>query len=143
MKLLMLKFTYGVEVGAHLAYLGHYTRTKDLKVLSIAYDEDLHKKQIAIILRNHKTKPSLLINSVFFIIGNIVRYLCYISPKFLLNKVATTLELFAVFSYKELAKRFPDYKKVLEEMEETEQAHANYFTLGKVQCEDHQRKSAP
>lgn len=123
----MLKFTHGVEIGAHLAYLGHYQRTRDINVFKIAYDEDLHKKQIKIILRTHKTKPNPIIDLMFYIVGSIVRYLCYISPVFLLNKVAMLLEMFAVFSYEGLANRFPDHRDTLLEMGETEKRHIEYF----------------
>jgi rubrerythrin len=143
MKLFMLKFTHGVEVGAEMAYLGHYERTKDLNVLNIAVDESKHQKEIKRILKSYNTKPNYLIDFMFCTIGIIVGVLCLISPVFLLNKVATILEKFAVFSYTELAKKFPEYKDLLNEMEDTEQAHIDYFTLGKVQCEAHQRKNVP
>lgn len=127
MRLFMLKFTHGVEIGAHLAYLGHHARTGDFNVFQIAYDEDLHKKQIEVMLRFYKTKPNPIIDFIFYIIGSIVRYLCYISPVFLLNKIATALEMFAVFSYEGLANRFPEHREILLEMGETEKKHIEYF----------------
>lgn len=127
MKLLKLKFIYGVEIGAHLAYLGHFKRTKNIDILRIAHDENLHKKQIKEILKTYNTEPNIFINFSFFIVGNIVRYLCLISPKKLLNKIARFLEIFAVFSYGSLAKDFPKYADVLLEMQKTEQDHAEYF----------------
>ena len=127
MRLWMLKFTHGVEIGAYLAYLGHYSRTKDPEVLKIAYEEDLHKKQLKIILRTYKSSTNPIIDFIFYAIGNMVRYLCYISPVFLLNKVATVLEVFAIYSYRELAKEFQDSKEILLEMGKTEERHKEYF----------------
>ena len=127
MRLWMLKFTYGVEIGAHLAYLGHYGRTKDLNISNIAKEEKQHQEIIKIILREHGTTTNFFINSVFWIVGTIIRYLCYVSPVFLLNRVATALEIFAVYSYKDLSVKFPKNKALLLEMGKTEEEHIKYF----------------
>ena len=123
----MLKFTYGVEIGAHLAYLGHYGRTKDLNISNISKEEKQHQEIIVTILREHGTTTNFFINSIFWIIGTIIRYLCYISPVFLLNRVATALEIFAVYSYKDLSIKFPKNKALLLEMGRTEEEHIKYF----------------
>jgi rubrerythrin len=127
MKLWMLKFTHGVEVGAHLAYVGHYARTNDRKVESIAKDELHHQALLKKILKSYNSEPDALIDFIFYLIGSTVRYLCYISPEFMLNKVAMLLELFAVFSYDKLAQEFPDFEELLKSMEKTEQEHVDYF----------------
>lgn len=127
MKHFGLKFTYGVEIGAHLAYLGHYRRTKDFEVLKIAIDESYHKALLNVMLESLGEKPNGLINGIFQVIGTIVRAACLWSPRFLLNLVARSLEVFAVFSYQTLAKRYPDFSKELLEMAETEARHERYF----------------
>jgi rubrerythrin len=125
--LIMLKFTHGVEVGAHLAYVGHYKRTNDNKVRLIASQEAQHQEQIRGMLASYGEKNSPVFDVPFSVIGNTVRYLCSISPLFMLNSVAKLLEKFAVFSYNDLAERFPDYRDELLEMAETELEHEEYF----------------
>lgn len=127
MRLWMLQFTHGVEIGAHLAYIGHYARTKDDNVRKIAEDELEHQRLLKEILGNYNSKTNKFIDFVFYMIGNMVRYLCYISPKFMLDRVAMLLELFAVFSYNKLAQEFPDFELTLNKMGEIEQKHVEYF----------------
>lgn len=127
MKLWMIKFTHGVEVGARLAYLGHFRRTQKLEVLRISEDEYNHQLLLKHILKELGTKPSFFIDLGFSIVGNIIKYLCLISPEVLLNKVATILEKFAVFSYDRLAIEFPQYADTFHDMEALEQEHVEYF----------------
>lgn len=124
----MLKFTHGVEVGAHQAYLGHYSRTGDINVKNIAADELEHQRLIKRILKTHRTSTSILFDAPFWVVGNLVAVMCLISPKFLLNRVASLLEKFAVFSYDKLADRFPAYRSNFLEMAEKELEHELYFS---------------
>ena len=124
----MLQFTHGVEIGAHLAYVGHYKRTNDSRVGSILEDELEHQLIIKSILKHHGRKTIFMIDLLFYMVGKMVGYMCRFSPIFMLNKIAMLLELFAVVSYKQLAKEFPLYVNTFLEMEETEQEHADYFS---------------
>ncbi len=123
----MLKFNHGVEIGAHLAYLGHYGRTGNKNIQQIAQDEVEHRQNLKTILASYKHTSSRAIDTVFWIIGNIIRYLCYILPEFMLNKVAQCLEIFAVFSYDRLSVQLPEWGYVLSEMADKEKEHEEYF----------------
>lgn len=123
----VLKFNHGVEIGAHLAYMGHYRATGDRNVYDIAQEETLHKMTIESILDRYGQKPSKLIDSMFTLIGNVIYWLCQISPNSLLNFVARSLELFAVFSYKKLAIKYPVYRELFNNMAKTELVHEEYF----------------
>lgn len=124
---LIIKFTHGVEVGARLAYLGHYNRTKDENVRKIANDELEHQARLLEILYHYKTQPSELIDTFFFIVGSTIRFLCNYSPLFLLNKVASIMEIFAIVNYDYLATIYPEFSESFLEMEEKELEHKYYF----------------
>lgn len=128
MKHFGLKFSHGVEIGARLAYLGHYKRTRDQKILEIADDELVHRKELLKILENYSHKNSKLIDGVFYFIGGIIFLLCQVSPNFLLDFIARLLEKFAVFSYSSLANKYPNEKNMLIEMARKEEEHEKYFT---------------
>jgi rubrerythrin len=123
----LLKFNYAVEIGARLAYLGHYRVTKDPNVLEIANDELSHRQMILIILSNHNQSPSRLFNAFFTVVGTIIQYLCLVSPRSLLNIIAQIMEIFAVFSYNKLAKLYPGYHRTFEYMSDAESRHEKYF----------------
>jgi len=125
--LLMLQFTHGVEMGANNAYLGHFARTNDPKVKEIADDELLHQEQIRDILAKCGSTTNPIFDIPFLMVGKIVGLLCLIAPLFTLNIIANLLEKFAVFSYNQLAERFPEYKEQLLEMAATELEHEAYF----------------
>lgn len=127
MKHFMLKFTHGVEIGAHLAYIGHYKRTRDQAVWQIALDELEHRRNVVSILGYYQEVPNQYINQAFESIGTIIMRLCAISPIFLLNIVARSLEVFAVFSYDRLAKMYPEHSTILTEMAIKEKEHELYF----------------
>lgn len=125
--LLLLQFNHGVEIGAYLAYKGHYTRTKDINIKRISRDELHHKLMIKWVLRNYNKTTSRIIDSIFKIIGLIILHLCKVSPKFLLNMVAKSLEIFAVFSYNYISTLLPNFKTELIEMSLKEDEHKKYF----------------
>lgn len=127
MKHFYLKFTHGVEIGAKLAYFGHYERTKDRNVLDIAYKEEEHRNAVETMLRHYGEEPSRVIDQVFGAIGNTIGLLCLISPRFMLNFVASSMETFAVFSYGYLAVIYPDFRENLTQMALEEQKHEQYF----------------
>lgn len=130
MKHFGLKFNHGVEIGAELAYKGHFRRTKDPKIYFIALDELGHQKDLRKMLEYYGEEPSKAIDSTFRFIGTIIYWLCQISPKFLLNYVARSLEIFAVFSYANLAIRYNDFRYSFLKMAEKELEHENYFKHG-------------
>lgn len=127
MKHFLLKFNHGVEIGAYHAYMGHYKRTKDPQLLMIAMDETIHRSMLLNILQHLNDRPSKVINLFFFTIGTVIQKLCMICPLWSLNFIARGLELFAVISYNDLAKRYPEYKEGLLVMAEAEAKHAEYF----------------
>jgi rubrerythrin len=127
MKHFYLKFNHGVEIGARLAYLGHYKRTKDRNVLNIANEELVHQQTLKKILRFHGELPSKPIDVAFSLIGNTVSLLCRISPRFMLNFVASTLETFAIFSYGYLAVVYPIFRENFLLMAKAERQHERYF----------------
>ncbi|HVN97777.1 MAG TPA: hypothetical protein VMT62_15210, partial [Syntrophorhabdaceae bacterium] len=116
MKHLLLKFNYGVEIGAMLAYMGHYEATHDAKILGIANDEYEHQEIIKFILKGYGTKPFFLFNWFFYAVGNLIRLACRVSPRFLMNFIARSMEIFAVFNYRRLAKMYPEHRHILEDM---------------------------
>ena len=126
-----LKFNHGVEIGARLAYLGHYKRTQDPKILEIANDELEHQKQLKKILNHYGYNPSKIINGGFLIIGSFVFLMCQVSPIWSLNLVACVLEKFAVVSYKKLALNYKEFKSELISMEQAEAEHEIYFKTKK------------
>jgi rubrerythrin len=127
MKHLFLKFTYAVEIGARLAYLGHYRATKDPKVLAIADEELLHREKVAKILACYGQKPLPAFNVAFTVIGTFIQYACHVSPLFMLNLVARSMEIFAVVSYNRLAEIYPFHEDELCAMADAEAKHAAYF----------------
>lgn len=127
MKHFLLKFNHGVEIGANLAYLGHYRRTKDYRVLQIANDEVEHREAVAHLLSSFNEKPNKFIDNAFKVIGNAIFWACQISPNFALNIVARTMEAFAIFNYNNLAKKYPAHSELLLKMADKELEHKEYF----------------
>lgn len=130
MKFILLKFNHGVEIGARLAYLGHYKRTNDINIKKIADDELEHRTVIKTVLNKYNKDSSLLIDGIFYIIGNIIKYTCLVSPLSLLNFVARILERFAVFNYKKISKLFPEETELFLDMAKVELEHDIYFSKG-------------
>ncbi len=127
MKHFLLKFNHGLEIGAQLAYLGHYQRTKDPMVFYIAIEEEKHRVTLARLLKRYGHSPSKPIDKLFTIIGQTVAKLCQIAPLSTLNFIARTMEVFAIFSYTKLAKRYPAHQKMFREMARIEDRHKRYF----------------
>lgn len=123
----MLKFNHGVEIGAYLAYKGHYMAVIDPEVLTIMFDEMEHRKALKEYLEELGEKPSPVIDFIFKAIGTTVQLMCRFFPEWLLDKVACLLEIFAVFSYKHLATVYKDREAMFLEMAKTEQEHKEYF----------------
>lgn len=131
MKCFFIKFNHGVEIGAYMAYVGHHQVTQDPNIAQICKDELEHRQQLKDILSYYNQKPSKIIDGVFFGIGWTIQRLCHYSPKFMLDRVARLLEMFAVFNYKRLAERYPTFWTEFTIMGWTEDRHAEYFKTGK------------
>jgi len=131
MKYWLLKFNYGVEIGARLAYLGHYARTKDPRILEIADEELKHRAAVFAMLRQSGRWPSITICAFFLVVGNVIKALCAISPLFLLDFIARTMEVFAVANYEYLARLLPEFESVLLPMAAAEKVHQQYFSRPK------------
>lgn len=127
MKIFLLKLSYAIEIGAHLAYVGHYGVTKDPNVKRIARDELKHMVYLKWMLAYYKKKPSFILNAMFFMVGTCIKYTCYVTPPPLLNKVACLMEKFNVYNYGKMIEIFPHFTVPLWEMEESEKEHEKYF----------------
>ncbi len=127
MKHFYLKFNHGVEIGARLAYLGHYRRTGDKRVEEIADEEMRHMITLHEILEFYGEESSQAIDLFFLIVGTAIRVMCLISPRFLLNFVASSMETFAIFSYGYLSIVYPDFEYIFREMATAEYKHEKYF----------------
>lgn len=127
----LLKFNHGVEIGAMLAYFGHYKRTKDPQVLKIALQEQEHKEQIESILKWYGMTPTRLFDVPFTLVGNLIFSLCQISPLWTLDFVAKTMEIFAIFNYRKLSTLYPMFWNHFYQMAKTEEEHKKYFSRSK------------
>jgi rubrerythrin len=127
-KYFLLKFNHGVEIGANLAYLGHYRRTQDQKVFDIAIEEFQHRETLKMVLQTYGLKPSLIWNGIFQGIGTSIFWLCQISPIWSLDLVARLMEKFAIFNYKALADLFPEHRDLFLKMSKAEEEHEAYFS---------------
>lgn len=127
MKYLFLQFCYAVEIGAHLAYVGHYRRSGDPEIRRIANDELRHMVFLKKILALYGKKPLPVFNAAFFLIGNVIQRFCYVSPLFLLDSVARIMEKFALFSYNTASDLFPQHNVGFDDMYAQEAEHEEYF----------------
>lgn len=127
MKHFMLKFNHGIEIGAALAYMGHFKRTQDLVIDGIIKDEIEHRSNIKQILIKLNEKPSPIIDNIFNIVGNTIKFSCNYSPVFLLDIIASLMESFAIFNYRQLSKEYPEFKDLLSGMADKEDEHRKYF----------------
>ena len=125
--LFLVKFNHAIELGAFRAYNGHYARTGDDRIKSIAHDELEHRIILDHIIYQSGSKPSRFLNWLIGGIGNIVGRFCKYAPLWSLDFVAKTLEIFAVYSYTKLADRCEKYRPEFLEMAETEKKHEEYF----------------
>lgn len=128
MKWIFLRFCYAVEIGAYLAYVGHYKKSKDSVVKKIKRQELEHMVHIKTILRDANKKPYMPFNIFFFLIGSTIKYLCAISPLLILDGIAQIMEVFNIISYDILVNRFPEYKGIFNKMEKQESEHEKYFS---------------
>ena len=131
MKHFLLKFNHGVEIGAYLAYVGHFKRTNDPKVQAIANEELEHREELCLTLKYYGELPNPTIDRCFTVIGKTIQLLCAVSPKFMLNFVATSMELFAVVNYSYLSVLYNDFHYSFKKMAETEMQHQKYFQRSK------------
>lgn len=129
MKHFLLKFNHGVEIGAELAYRGHYERTKDDEIRKIADEEVQHRETLKYILNLHGQKSSKVIDSCFTIMGWFIRLSCKVFPIWSLDFVARSMETFAIFNYMTLMKHYPLFEHTFAEMAGAETRHEYYFGL--------------
>lgn len=129
MKHFLIKYNYGVEIGARLAYLGHYARTSNPDILAIAEDELAHRNTLQGILEALNEQPNKYINAGFTFVGTTIGRLCSIAPIWMLNGIAELMEMFAVINYTLLKKLYPEYGDVFQDMADTEKRHAVYFDV--------------
>lgn len=125
---ILLRFNYAVEIGAYLAYKGHYKRTNDLSIRYIAREELKHRCLLRRILKDHKKQPFFLFNWIFKVIGSTIGMLCQISPVFLLDYVAEIMEMFAIVNYEKLIEIYPEYTLTFREIIRSEENHRKFFS---------------
>lgn len=126
-KLTLLKFCHGVEIGAYWAYQGHYRVTQDPQIRKISKEELKHMVLIRRVLISYGTKPNIFFNAGFYVIGKIVFRLCFLTPHLALDLVAGFLEKLNIVSYFYMAQKFPEYASLFEEMQANEASHEEYF----------------
>lgn len=127
MKHFMLKFNHGVEIGAHLAYIGHFKRTGEKRIAMIIEEEADHGETLESILEYYGQRPSPLISAFFTIVGTMIQFMCRFSPLFMLDFVARSMELFAVFNYGYLSAAYPEFEFTFHRMARTELEHQQFF----------------
>lgn len=74
MKHALLKFNHGVEIGAYLAYVGHFKRTNDPKAQEIANEELEHRSELRLTLKYYGEVPSPVIDVFFTVVGKTIQY---------------------------------------------------------------------
>ena len=127
---ILLRFTHAVEIGAYLAYTGHFKRTGEAGIYKIMTEEKEHREMIVTILTHHNREPFILFDLFFFIVGTTIQQLCRIAPVRCLDFVARIMEMFAVVSYNALAQLYPNYSNTFHQMADTEGRHESYFAKG-------------
>lgn len=129
MKHFLLKFNHGVEIGAELAYRGHYERTKDPEIKKIADEEVEHRENLETVLESLGHKPSKIIDSVFTGLGWFIRLSCRVFPIWSLDWVARAMETFAIDNYLKLASKYRQHSILFVRMANAETRHGYYFSL--------------
>lgn len=124
---LMMQFNHGVEIGAHLAYVGHAKRTNDPNIERIAKEEEEHRQILGYELACINVRSSAVIDTFFRCVGTTVGFLCKICPLSWLNFVARSMEIFAIFSYEHLAEAYPARADLFLKMAAVEREHEEYF----------------
>lgn len=137
----LLQLAYSAEMGAALAYRGHWRSLADpaerAEVRHIETEEWLHRREVGALLRDLAVHPRLGYEIKFFLIGTILSGLCHLAGWFIPMYGAGRLES---RNYREYAQAAMfafecghlDYINCLLSMAETEWDHESYFR-GKVE----------
>lgn len=128
MKHFLLKFNHGVEIGARLAYIGHFERTGELGIYKIIEEEAEHRLFLKSLLAYHNELPSTVIDGIFTVVGNAIRVSCRVCPLWSLDLVARVMESFAVFNYTKLARVYLSFAPTFAMMAAAEDRHGRYFS---------------
>jgi hypothetical protein len=132
----LLQMAYSAEMGAALAYRGHWhslaKTTERAEVRHIEAEEWLHRREIGTLLRDLAVHPRLAYEVKFFLIGTVLRWLCRLAGWFWPMYGAGRLER---RNYREYAQAADfafdcgqiDYVNCLLSMAETEWDHECYF----------------
>jgi demethoxyubiquinone hydroxylase (CLK1/Coq7/Cat5 family) len=132
----LLRKAYSGELGAALAYNGHWRSLKDpreiAEIKQIEQDELEHRKLIGEMLEELGSGPKFFTDKMIWILGNGLKYLCFIAGYHLPMAVAAWLEARNVVEYKDAARlalkaQLPQYIKDLNEMSQAEHEHELYF----------------
>ena len=125
----LLKYMRAVELGAFCAYHGHFKRTKDKMIFSIALDELDHADILRIILNAYESKPSKIMDNSISFVGKTIGSLCKVCPLWSLNLVASLLEKINVINYGTVSKLCSNekHKFIFNHLLETEKEHDEYF----------------
>lgn len=128
MKHFLLKFNHGVEIGARLAYMGHFKRTGDRKIYEIALEEASHQMALFETIRYYDEYPSKVIDGFFTAVGTTIGKLCCVCPIWSLNFIARSMEMFAVVNYGYLAVLYPEFEYTFRMFARAEHEHEKYFS---------------
>lgn len=137
----LLQLAYSAEMGAALAYRGHWCSlaksTERAEVRHIEAEEWLHRREVGTLLRDLAVHPRFAYEIRFFLIGQVLRRLCYLAGWFVPMYGAGRLESRNYREYAQAAEYaldcgHGDYVNCLLSMAETEWDHECYFR-GKVE----------
>lgn len=124
----LLQTAHAGESAAIVAYIGHYFRTRDLKINKMIQDELYHRDVLLYMLEEFDKKPSYFKDMYMIFIGIIVFLSCFLLPIKYLNKGASLIEKFGAGNYEKLSKLslelgHKDISNLFREFEETEKQH--------------------
>lgn len=128
MRHFLLKFNHGVEIGARLAYIGHFERTGEAGIHTIIQEELEHRQFLKTLIQYQGEVTSPVIDGLFTLVGNWIRVACRYCPLWSLDLVARSMEAFAVFNYIKLARMYPSFAPTFAMMAASEARHGRYFS---------------
>lgn len=138
MKLIyLLRCAYAIEIGAYNAYEGHWRSItgnvyEREHIKAIQQDEKWHKEEVGRMLGELNSRPSIILNSLLWVIGKSISLACYIMGHKMAMWGAGVMEKLGIFSYKYIAAeaRLKGHRTMasdLEDMQEAEERHQEFF----------------
>lgn len=137
----LLQLAYSAEMGAALAYRGHWRsladKTERSEIRLIEAQEWLHRREVGALLKDLAAHPRLAYELKYFVIGQVLGFLCYLAGWFLPMYGAGRMESKNYREYEQAAEYaltcgHLEYINCLLSMAEVEWEHEFYFR-GKVE----------